>query len=337
MKKTFSLLLSASLLLIPYSASAGSENTQPHKLTILNQEDAKAIGVNQPDLEIGTEESRTLVAKEQAVIKVNPNGYVDSSGKIFTDTEVKKLSKNIKATTTEETPLYRPDAIIGTDNREQITNTTVFPYKRITYLKIVLDSSGLWTWCTGAIIDDDTVLTAAHCLYDNKAKRYYNSVTVYPGKNGSTNYYGSVNGNQLIVTNKYAGSYGYSAEIASYDYAVVKVPDGTFTAAHGFFQLKEAEGINTAINVTGYPEDKPTGTMWRSLGNITGSTSDGNDVALHHNSDTIGGMSGSPAFNSPDGTNMYIVGVHSGGNSITNNAADITSTSLTNINTWKGL
>ncbi|WP_066499396.1 trypsin-like serine peptidase [Abyssisolibacter fermentans] len=70
-------------------------------------------------------------------------------------------------------------------------------------------------------------------------------------------------------------------------------------------------GINNkSITVTGYPGDKPSGTMWSD----SGTTYDVSTRTFKHNADTMGGQSGSPiCFYSGSTYGYQSIGIHIAG------------------------
>jgi V8-like Glu-specific endopeptidase len=59
-------------------------------------------------------------------------------------------------------PLF-PGTVIGKDTRTQVTNTTVYPYRAIVFLRATF-KSGLSLRCTGFLYAANIVATAGHCI-----------------------------------------------------------------------------------------------------------------------------------------------------------------------------
>jgi glutamyl endopeptidase len=99
-------------------------------------------------------------------------------------------------------------------------------------------------------------------------------------------------------------------------------------APHGGWNGFGTYNGNGTYNVTGYPGDKPTGSMWGMFGTTT---SDSDDI--FYTLDTAGGQSGSGVLD----TNRIVRGIHTNGvypGSPTNQGTRITSTVFNTIVGW---
>jgi len=82
------------------------------------------------------------------------------------------------------------------------------------------------------------------------------------------------------------------------------------------------------VNVTGYPVDRPAGTMWWDSDSIRAVYPN----QLFCNTDTADGQSGAPVWVKDAGGNRFVVGIH---NYAGNYGSRINVTVLSNINHWK--
>lgn len=194
-------------------------------------------------------------------------------------------------------------SVIGTDDRTQISNTTVHPYYGIAYLSITMEDGKTYRG-TGFMISPNTMLTAGHCLKEKTTKA--KSIEVYPGRNGNSK---PVSGfvTKYYVDTKYTGSE------AEWDYGIM-VLNSNIGNTTGWFGLHGTTGSSlgtSSVRVTGYPADKSGYNMWTCAGTVSNITTN----RFMHTADTYGGESGSPTYFYNGNYGYQAVGIHThGGN-----------------------
>lgn len=202
-----------------------------------------------------------------------------------------------------------PNIIIGNDDtRNQITDTTIPPYRSICLVEVRW-ADGSTSRGTGCLIGPDVVLTSAHVVY-NAAYGKPEFINVYPGLNGSNLVFG-----QLITKRVYVTDQWMKTRPMSDDWALLKLQDlngnpttvGNVTGYLGLDCIPTGNLDDDTVFVTGYPGDKAEGlsyTLWKSVGKITTTT----DTMLYYNCYATEGESGAPVTNSSN----KIVGIHKG-------------------------
>ena len=137
----------------------------------------------------------------------------------------------------------------------QINKTTDFPYTTMGLL-----GSG----CTGTIVAKRFVITAAICIYDAKAKKFYDNLDFYPAINGNTQPYGAVKWKDAYIPKGYAEN----GDI-QYDFGLV-VLDSDIGDQTGWFGFGHVEKFDfKQLTLTGYPYDGVPGqTLWQTTCNI---------------------------------------------------------------------
>ncbi|MED1269805.1 trypsin-like serine protease [Bacillus mycoides] len=199
------------------------------------------------------------------------------------------------------------EVIFGNDNRYIVQNTSEFPYRTISYLRLT-DARGSFS-CTGTVIGENTVLTNAHCLYDRKTKNYLKSGYVIPGIKDSHYNYGTYS---IVDYWLPAGYVNNASDYTQYDFAVVKVATSGGSRigdAVGYPGIQQVTNLNgTFIKLFGYPSDKITSTGVISQWGHTGYVKADSPNLAFYEIDTYPGQSGSAMLNSLN----YVVGVHNG-------------------------
>lgn len=283
----------------------------------------------------------------------DPNTAVASDGSTFTPSEASTNLRGVdsftgtgvavkgaasvapaESGTTVEHADNGQETVIGVDNRVQITATTSFPYRAIVY--ITRDGS---RWCTGWMINANTVATAGHCVAPGGTGAFYSSTfRVYPGRNGASTPYGSCSVKRLHSVSGWV-----SSGDERYDYGALKLncTVGNSTGWFGFWwQSASLNGLPTTIS--GYPVDKASGTMWRSTDQVRVTQ----DRQIFYLNDTLNGMSGSPVYQNRSAGSSFCVGqcsmaIHAYGfhggspHSTNNHGTRITEPVFNNLISWR--
>jgi len=187
------------------------------------------------------------------------------------------------------------ESVIGADGRIRVNPTTSRVARRIGQIEIDQGIFGTFL-CTGWLVDDNSVLTAGHCVHDpSPVIGDLESATWYPGRNGGVDPYGGCE-----VETFFAPQQWIDNSSPQFDYALINFANpgpcaaiGQTLGTIGLMAVPTTRGLNGArAAVQGYPGDKPPGTMWKMNGRIAV----GGRRMLYYPMDTFAGQSGSPVF-----------------------------------------
>jgi glutamyl endopeptidase len=223
------------------------------------------------------------------------------------------------------------ETVHGPDDRVQITNTSIYPWRVHASLLITAADNSMWIG-TGWFIGPHTLMTAGHVVYIKNSgvpgrDGWVKSINVMPGRNGSTLPYGSVTSTNFRSVTGWTNSGD-----PNYDYGAIIIPTelGNTVGWFGFGVYPDAD-LRTAIgNISGYPGDKPAGTQWYDSRQIASVDS----LKVYYDIDTVGGQSGSAVGRIIDGS-RYGIAIHAYGGATTNSGTRITTPVYNNMVAWK--
>jgi glutamyl endopeptidase len=229
------------------------------------------------------------------------------------------------------TPPSLAETVHGPDNRIQITTTSAFPWRTNASLLITAADNSQWIG-TGWFIGPHTLATAGHVVFiknsgvpgrDGWVKR----IQVMPGRNGNTLPYGSVTSSNFRSVTGWTNSGDQN-----FDYGAIVIPTnlGNTTGWYGFGVYPDAELLNSVGNITGYPGDKPVGTLWYDAHKIAAV----NGRKVYYDIDSAGGQSGSAVYRVING-GRYGVAIHAYGGATTNSGTRIIQEVFNNLMAWK--
>ena len=228
-------------------------------------------------------------------------------------------------------PVPRAETVHGPDNRVQITNTSVYPWRVHASLLITAADNSQWIG-TGWFIGPHTLMTAGHVVFIKNSgvpgrDGWVKQIRVMPGRNGNTLPYGSV-----ISTNFRSVAGWTNNGDENYDYGAIIIPTnlGNTTGWFGFGVYSDADLLASTGNVSGYPGDKPAGTQWYDAHKIASV----NSRKVYYDIDTFGGQSGSAVYRIINGA-RYGIAIHAYGGAVTNSGTRIVTPVYNNMVAWK--
>jgi len=202
----------------------------------------------------------------------------------------------------EEKGTPKTSYVFYPDDRQQITDTTSFPWRSICKLYIEAQDGSQFV-ASGAILDDFHILTAGHCVYIHNAGGWVAELMVVPGMDGNFRPFGSA-----YATNLRAYTSWTESKMVEHDWAVVTLDRsiGKLTGWMGRQTEPFSSSIYTGnLSTAGYPGDLD---LAENMYFVT----DVGDLASEYNHwfwmDTYGGQSGAPVWRD-DGSNQYILSI----------------------------
>ncbi len=222
------------------------------------------------------------------------------------------------------------EVVIGADDRIRINNTSAYPWRMHCSLRIVASTGKVYIG-TGWFIGPRTIMTAGHCVFLHNEGGWAKSITVMPGRNGSSLPYGA-----SVATHLRSVTGWTQSKSADNDYGCIILPEnnplGNKTGWFGFAYMGDSALKAKYVNLSGYPGDKPAGTQWYHSRKVKSVTS----RRVFYEIDTAGGQSGSAVYYIQD-NKRYAVGVHAYGASSGNSATRITKGVFNMMQTWKAM
>jgi V8-like Glu-specific endopeptidase len=215
-----------------------------------------------------------------------------------------------------------PDAletVHGPDDRKEILDTTIYPWRAIASLLITAADNSAWVG-TAWFVSPKTLITAGHCVYIRNSgvpgrDGWVKKISVMPGRNGSNLPYGAVTSTVFKSVDGWTSGGDENFDIGG---IIIPAPLGDTVGVFGLAVYPDDELRGTLVNISGYPGDQPPGTQWFDSRAIA----DLNSRKLYYDIDTAGGQSGAPVFRVANDKRIGVA-VHAYGGSDTNSGTRI--------------
>lgn len=244
---------------------------------------------------------------EQIILDFNIDQQTITSTHITSPTHHTAIS-GLPAPGISNTRPFLPNQVIGpTDDRTRVADTSLYPWSAVAQIEYI-DPNNIINICTGWMLGQSTVVTAAHCVYlvnaNGGSAGWGKTYRVRPGRDGSTirwecaGFYAHVPQPWVDAVNAGQGRVEASRR---YDWAGIdlRCRIGETTGVLGVRSTNDSDLNQQAVAVTGYagnhppPPVDPGTSMWTGSGNLVASTAPG---VLRYTVDTTAGESGAPVW-----------------------------------------
>ena len=259
-------------------------------------EDAFAVGYN-----VDTESITYYTLNTTALSSFDPEDFSSSS---WFPEQLQRYNNNSNR------------AIVGDDNRVEVTNTRVFPYSAIAYMEMDFANGRDYT-ATAFMISKNVAMTAAHNLFEKYSSGndpvWATTVKIWPGRNGdgifSGRPFGRADAVEVVISKQY-----YTESIGSelsdyYDWGFIRLDDDIGEEC-GYFGFELGASYGSLVYVSGYGESDNKQRMG------SGHTLDYSDFGFdptyvrHYDVDVTDGQSGAPVYRETNGGEFLVIAVH---------------------------
>lgn len=231
-----------------------------------------------------------------------------------------KIGNNYDLNQLSEIQNQESRGIIGIDNR-------VINQNKSGVVKLSFYISGDWHYASGFIVDDHTILTAAHCLYDSETGSYASNI-YYTTYSASGTPYSTATASKYHLPQQYVDSPTYL-----YDYGIITVSQD-FSVENSGYEIYNLgvprdvlkNNISSSVynNINNKLEIYVSGFSGEELSNsnlsLTGQmvTGSGNllcnwmawDGELYYNADSVRGESGGPVYVKTPSGHISVLGIN---------------------------
>jgi glutamyl endopeptidase len=267
------------------------------------------------------------ISPRESVEAIRPDVVTEST--VIPEARMERALVDIGAASFSEGVVL--ETVHGEDNRIRVEETDKYPYRVNASLLITARDGSQWVG-TAWFISDRTLITAGHCVYIKNSgipnrDGWVKTIQVMPGRNGSTLPFGSVTSSRFWTVKGWADSGD-----ENYDYGAIIIPTdlGKTVGTVGYGSFGDTELVGAVANVTGYPADKDSGTLWydsKAIASIT-------PTKVIYDIDTAGGQSGACVY-VINNAQRIAVAVHAYGGPVTNSGTRISAPVYQNLTNWK--
>jgi len=217
--------------------------------------------------------------------------------------------------------IFEERILTNVDRRNQINNTTRFPYT--IHIQLEMSFGNERYGGSGVLVGPHHVLTCAHNAYNATNQMWANRISAYPARNNRSAPFGRGN-----VTRAYLFSDWTERKDTRFDIALLILDRsiGKFTGWGGVLSADDNTIRNKNIHVTGYPGDMGFTQMYEMRDRIQRIE----EEMFHYEIDTNSGQSGSAIWFEKWGM-PFIVGIHTLGGNRFNSGVRISSAKFRNL------
>ncbi len=220
-------------------------------------------------------------------------------------------------------------AVIGSDDREQVTQTEQYPWRAIASLRITARDGSLWIG-TGWFISPRTLVTAGHCVFitgtNPNRTGWVSSIDVMPGRNGFLKPLGTLTSKTFWSVRGWTEKGDQNQD---YGAIILDQPFGVHTGWFGYGVFDDSKLVGVQAHVAGYPGDKPSGTLWHHTLPIASV----GPPKVFYAIDTAGGQSGAAVYLLENNLPVAVA-VHAYGGAVSNSGTRINSAVYQNLRQW---
>lgn len=213
---------------------------------------------------------------------------------------------------------------IAPDRRVQISPTTSYPTRAVTWILFKKTSTGGTFSCTGFMIAPNVVATAGHCVNFGTSGGtgffYKPSFQIFPGRNGASSPFLCPGGTVPTASQLWSNATWNNTGAETHDYGAITLSCNIGNTVGYFGWTTGGQTNGSAVDTQGYPGDKPSGTQWDADNCSTNTTTfvqctigTSSSTQLFYRNDTAGGQSGSPLFLTVTSSDVRAIGIHAYG------------------------